>query len=199
MRIASTVLQIAAIAVVGCSSKLPRAQHIKGTGEQIAESKTLGIVVPHFSSVRLTEGKKSLRATFATSQNGSKITNVISVEGEPYETEVFETTSESLGVIRMVDDTFSPPLLLARFPMNLGDVYAWEGTVTYGGIARKATAETRVHPQRDHQNVVIQSKISIDAGPGKPVERTLALKVSRTGGMVERDYSPYSKRDLILF
>src|SRR5205085_4343464 len=46
-------------------------------------------------------------------------------EGEKFEEEQYRSTPEEFQLVNAAGETYSPPIPLLRFPMNVGDAWKW--------------------------------------------------------------------------
>jgi hypothetical protein len=132
---------------------------------------------------------------------GSTLRFDLVAHGEVFETEEYEDGPRQFSLLYSGEERYNPPLPLLQFPFGFGDKWDWNGSMTSGGIPRKAsatviTASDRLYyGNQSHETVRVSVGISLSANPGSPpLRRDLTFWFEPQSGIVKRQFGSASIR-----
>ena len=99
------------------------------------------------------------------------------------------------------DETYTPPIPLLKFPLEVGDSWTWAGNFNWGNRDRKAPAEISTESERlntlagEFGTVKVTVEIEIESGGEKPVGYTLHFWFAPKRGLVRREFANNTTRE----
>lgn len=139
--------------------------------------------------VKLSQQKKDLSTTLT-----------LAVHDEPFEVESYRSMSDSFELVSAAGETFTPPLDLLRFPLEVGSTWDWKGTMGFGSAYPATAVVTTANDSLDlgvpTSSIKVLVAITIEAnGPDKlPAHRDLSFWFVPGKGVVKRDFGAGSIR-----
>lgn len=124
----------------------------------------------------------------------------LSTFGEVMETEKYISSPEEFAVREALGEVFDPAITLLKPGLELNEKWRWSGSISSGGVDRKAAAEVFMAEaaaspdtlQFDSIKVIVLLKI--DSGEGLSAERGLAFYFVPNKGLLRRDFGHGSTR-----
>lgn len=133
--------------------------------------------------------------------NGQEVRFSLSAHDEVLETEVYLSTTSEFALIS-IDERFEPPLTLLKFPMTIGEPWAWTGELVAGGVRHRAKAT--ITPSIEQlfltktggvDTVKVQIELQIDSKTPNPAKRPLTFWFARGKGIVKREVGTATSRE----
>lgn len=193
------VLVLAAIG--GGSCKRPPEVVHTGTGPTIS---TFGDLNPDRfgdKTAILDYSGTKIPVTVETHREGNVFSIVLSAMEQETDREVYTVQPNEFDLQQGVSETYTPPLPLLKFPMNVGDTWAWKGTLSTGVPPPPATATIETSADKvylkDRGNVdavKVTVNLLIEGGGPDKVQRTLSLWFVKDLGPVKREFGKESSR-----
>ena len=173
----------------------------KGTGAEISSSTLNPDASPGRASDMVLAGTR-IPVRLLTKHRGSEFTIELRAHGETFERERYFDGPASFSFRGTDDETYSPDVELIRFPMRVGDSWGWTGTVSSGGISRKADAVIKSGPKDLYIGGVPKEAVEVvvdlslySQGYKIPATRKLKFDFVQGQGIIRREFGDASIRE----
>jgi hypothetical protein len=176
---------------------------VEGDGALVESVRDLDPGALPGEEAQLVYGGTKVPVTLDLDKEGNRITLRILAHGEPSDVEIYEEGENRFSLVNAAGESYNPPIDLLRFPFRVGSTWDWSGTMTSGGLSKKARAKVETTNERLFKDTVpmeavkVAVRLEIDANPpdGPSAKRDLAFWFSPGKGVVRREFGPASIRE----
>jgi hypothetical protein len=172
-----------------------------GSGPAIVSSTLVPDALPGKTSDMVLAGTR-IPVQIVTKHDGQEFMIELRAHGQTFEQERYVDGPTAFSFHGTSDETYVPDIDLVRFPMHVGDSWDWSGTVSSGGISRKASAEVKTSPKSLYfgdasaQAIEVEVDLSLfSQGEKLPASRKLKFDFVPGQGILRREFGDASVRE----
>lgn len=132
--------------------------------------------------------------------DANEVTLELFAKGEGIELERYRSTTERFELLQAASESFEPPLILLKFPLEDGAKYSWEGRLKMGEIGPDATAKIVIAKdslnEKGYSGPAVLSRVELSFDGGAPTKavRTLKFWFVEGKGVLKREFDKGSAR-----
>lgn len=125
---------------------------------------------------------------------GNLYTIDVVAHGELLESEVYRSDSTQFSIHTILSEEYRPVLPLLTFPLAVPSQGKWSGSISSGGMSRKATASIKRYdsslkiPDFMMPTLAVDVELRIDGGGPEPSIRQLKFQFANEKGLIYREF-----------
>jgi hypothetical protein len=176
--------------------------HTTGSGASIPDISALKPNAKIGTSAVLKLADIDIPVEVAQTEADGKLQIDLKAYGQVFETEKYGIDPNKFSLIDAAGETYSDPLPLLKFPMNVGDIWRWDGTMTAGAEPHKSSAVVTTSAEQllvpglgTSDSVLVVVDLSIESGAQTPATRKLRFWFVKDKGLVKRQFGIGSTRE----
>lgn len=188
-------------ALTGCFLKQADQQQAgPPSGKTYAKIEDLGADKLPYTKAKLILAGTPLNVTMERVAKGEAIMFNLSAGEEVLETEHYTGDDHIFRFAGLSDETFTPAIPIARFPLTVGETWDWEGEASLGKNRKAAkaslatTSETVNLAGGVYECVVVTANLVVSSD-GTDSKRTLKFWIQPQKGIVKREFGFSSTRE----
>lgn len=196
-----TSFLIVAASIVTCNRQKdgPAALVSKGSGAYIASPADLKPDGVPGTKAQMVMSGMIIPVDLKTKSVGQEFDIDLWYQNELFEEEQYKVTPDGFQLVNAAGETYSPPIPLVKFPMNVGDVWKWSGQMITGPVGRGAKALIRTQDDKvdlgsPTDALMVQVDLSIESGASEPAMRHLTFWFVKDKGLVKRQFGDSTSR-----
>jgi hypothetical protein len=200
LRLALVILGTAAAAyLTSCTAQKPSALVTKGSGAYIGSQSDLKPDGDPGPKAKMVMSGMIIPVDVKTKASPQEFDIDLWYQGELFEEEQYHVTPDEFQLVNSASETYSPPIPLLRFPMNVGDVWKWSGQMITGPVGRGAKATIRTQDDKVDMGaatdaLMVEVDLSIESGASEPAMRRLTFWFVKGKGLVKRQFGDSTSR-----
>ena len=197
-------LLVAGLCLSSCScrpqSAPPAPGVTKGTGAYIGEKADLKPDADPGPKAKLVLAGTVIPVEVKVKPAGEDFAIDLWYNGELFEEEQYKDGATGFSLVNAAGETYSPPITLLMFPMNIGDSWKWSGQMLTGPAGRDATAVVRtlsdkVDTGTQEEALLVEVDLSMYSGnTSQPAQRRLSFWFVRNKGLLKREFGSSTSR-----
>lgn len=186
---------LAVLALAGCDGKSGGTDlKQQGTGARLSGPEDLKPDASPGENAKLVIRGTEIPVTVAHTRRDDHVVLAMQAHGEELESELYKVGASDFSLVSAAGETYAPAIPLIWFPLNVGDVKTWKGTMATGGEKRNAEAtittasDTLADVAGSPSVIRVVVKLKLDNGTPTMAERDLTFWFAPGRGVLKREF-----------